>query len=90
MKVDIKTKLYHGLPDPRIYKLASKITVVSYNGTEIVIKNRGFENVGKVILNENNKFNDMDELIGEIVHKELVIYAEFYNNKEVRKLLEEM
>lgn len=90
MEVDIKTKLYHGLPDSRIYKLASKITVVSYNGTEIVIKDRGLENEGELILDKNNKFNNIDELLEEVVHKELTIYAEFYNNKEVRKILEEI
>jgi len=90
MEVDIKTKLYHGLPDSRIYKAASKITVLSYNGTEIVIKDRGLETEGKVILDESYKYEDLDVLAELVEFKDVTIYPEFYSNKEVRKILGEI
>lgn len=89
----VKQKLFYGLPDDRITKVASKVTVISDKGTKVVLKER-VNKVNKkdceevpVFLYKSLKYEELDKVISEISNKEVVITSAVYNNVEIRKML---
>lgn len=87
---ELNKELVYGLPDYRIYKLASKITVISDKGTEIVIKEKHHASDGEMILDEYVYPDDMDKVIKNIMAKEVIITSKFYLMSGAKKLLSEI
>lgn len=87
---DLTKELVYGLPDYRIYKLASKITVVSDKGTEIIIKEKHHASNGELILDSYMSANDIDRMIKEFIAKEVIITSGFYTMSKAKRLLSEI
>lgn len=87
----IKEQLFYGLPDSRIAKVASKVTVVSDNGTRVVLKDRNInQDEVPVFLFKPIEYVELANIIRTLDHKEVVVTSAVYRSKEIRKLLEEI
>lgn len=88
--MELRGMLLSGIPDTRIARVANKITVVTNNGTEIVIKDRGLEGLGEFELIGSDKFKDDDELLEKVEGKNITITPQFYFSERIRNILAEI
>jgi len=84
---DVKEQLIYGLPDSRIYRIASKITVISDNGTETVIKEKHHASNGEIILDRRVLPDDLTDMMDDIMAKEVIIKSDFYRLSPIKNLL---